>query len=151
MTREGLTPAKRRVIDWLKVSGAATVAEIAADLDLTTVAVRQHLSALADDDLVRDEPQRGSRRGRPSSIWRLTSKAAPLFPDHHGELTVGLLRSMREVFGEEGLQRIIAARAGDQTAEYRQLLPSASASMRARVVALASQRSREGYMAGSSP
>ena len=147
MAKEGLSPAKRRLIDWLKFSGSATVAEIAAEMSLTGVAVRQHLNALAEEGLVRQERRPGSRRGRPSSLWLLTPQANVLFPDHHGELTIGLLHSMREVFGEEGLQRIVTARAKDQTAEYRRLLPAPSASLKARVQALAIQRSREGYMA----
>ena len=147
MTTPELTPAQRRLVERLKFSGPTTAGDIAADLGLTVVAIRQHLNALAELGLVRQQTRRASGRGRPSSVWHLTPQTDPLFPDHHGELTVGLLRSMREVFGNDGLQRIVEARAKDQTAEYRALLPTPSASVKARVHALAEQRSREGYMA----
>ncbi|MDX1383433.1 MAG: metalloregulator ArsR/SmtB family transcription factor [Thermoanaerobaculia bacterium] len=144
---ESLSPAKRRLLDWLKTSGGATAGEIAAAMDLTGVAVRQHLGALEEDELVRQTTGPARGRGRPSAVWRLTSAADAHFPDHHGELTVDLLRSLRQVFGDEGLARVVAARAEEQVADYRRRLPARSASIKARVDALAGQRSREGYMA----
>ena len=64
----------------------------------------------------------------------------------HGELTVGLLDAMRGAFGEKGLERVIGQRTRQQVEHYRARLRAAR-SLKARVEALAGQRTAEGYMA----
>ncbi len=144
---DDLSPARRRVAEGLKVLGSATAEALAARFDLTGVALRQHLQALEALGLVSSTVEAAEGRGRPPRLWRLTPAAAVLFPDRHGELTVGLLDAVRGVVGEDGLRRVLDARGEDQKAKYRALLPAASAPLRARVEALATQRSHEGYMA----
>lgn len=147
MSDDGLTPAKRRLLEILKRAGSATAANMAAMLDLTGTAVRQHLSSLEAQGLVTQEKQAAAGRGRPSSEWRLSEGAEGLFPDRHGELTVGLIGALREAFGEEGVERVIDTRARQQMSDYRERMPGARASLKSRVEALASLRSDEGYMA----
>jgi predicted ArsR family transcriptional regulator len=142
-----LGDAKRRIVDILKTVGPSTAAAIAAALDVTNVAVRQHLSALESAGLVRQQPASASGRGRPALLWSLTDAAYRLFPDHHGALTVELIGAMRNALGEQGLDQVIEARARDQVGRYRAMLPGGRASLKSRVEALAEQRSREGYMA----
>lgn len=141
------TPAQRRLLEHLKRTAPASAAELAAALDLTPVAVRQHLQALATLGLVRSETRPTDGPGRPTAAWQTTAAAAAYFPDTHGELTVGLLRSMRGVFGEDGLERVLAARGAEQVRAYRAAMPPPSASLRRRVEALADLRTAEGYMA----
>jgi predicted ArsR family transcriptional regulator len=54
---------------------------------------------------------------------------------------------MRRTFGEEGLGRVIQTRASEQVKRYRALMPAGTSSLKARVEALARQRTAEGYMA----
>lgn len=147
MSSDTLRDAKRRIVDILKTGGPSTAAAIAAALDVTSVAVRQHLSALESAGLVRQQPVAAAGRGRPALLWSLTDAADRLFPDHHGALTVELIGAMRNALGDQGLDRVIEARARDQVGRYRALLPAGRASLKSRVEALAEQRSREGYMA----
>jgi predicted ArsR family transcriptional regulator len=147
MDERSLSPARRRVLDALKRGSSATAGQLAAQLDLTDVAVRQHLLALESEGLVTSAATAPQGRGRPSVMWQLTDKAASVFPDAHAELTVGLIEAMREAVGEPGLRRIVEVRARDQANLYGTLLPPPSASLRARVEALARQRTAEGYMA----
>ncbi len=141
------TPAQLRLLDELKRTAPASAAELAEALGLTAVAVRQHLQALAEAGLVEGRTRPAAGRGRPTAAWQPTEAANAHFPDSHGDLTVDLLRSMRGVFGEEGLDRILAARGKAQLAGYRDAMPARSASLKARVQALADLRTREGYMA----
>jgi predicted ArsR family transcriptional regulator len=138
--------ARDGVLGWLKTRGAATAAELAGRLDVTPMAIRQHLAALEAEGLV---AHRSEHRpvGRPARVWSLTASAAERFPDAHAELTVELLRAVREVFGEEGLDRLIHARAEQQRESYRERLPSSDAPLAKRVAALAAIRCEEGYMA----
>ncbi len=147
MKTETLTDAKRRLLELLKRLGPATAGSLAKQLGLTVVAVRQHLQALEKSGLVAAQKQPPRGRGRPSVLWSLTELSAEIFPDHHAELTVGLIEAAREAFGAEGLKRMIEVRAREQVADYRRRLPAASAPLKQRLEALAERRSAEGYMA----
>lgn len=142
-----LTAAKRRVLDLLKRIGPAPAVELARRLDLTDVAVRQHLAALEQRGLVEQAPTPPAGRGRPSSAWSLTEPAAALFPDRHGDLTVSLIQATRRALGKDGLDRVVAQRAAEQLRDYRATLPPTTASLKKRVEALARRRTAEGYMA----
>ena len=147
MTMESLSDAKRRLLDWMKRSGAAKVKGMARALDLTEVAVRQHLQSLECAGLVVQVKQPPKGRGRPSVLWSLTADAEAFFPDRHAELTVGLIGAMREAFGKEGLDRLVQIRGRGQLEQYRQIVPDPEAPLAERLDALARQRTREGYMA----
>jgi len=147
VTPDPVTPAKRRVLDLLKRLGPTEATALAARLELTDVAVRQHLIALEQNGLVEQRPSSPRGRGRPSAVWSLTELAAELFPDRHADLTVGLIDATRRELGERGLERVIARRATTQLEQYRTALPGPSATLKKRVEALAAQRTAEGYMA----
>ena len=138
--------ARDRVLLQLKTRGPATAAELARRLEVTPMAIRQHLAALEEEELV---VHREERRpvGRPARVWELTPRAAERFPDTHADLTVELLSAMKDVFGEEGLEQLIHARALKQRESYRSRLPGHDASLAKRVAALAQIRREEGYMA----
>lgn len=147
MEETSLGEAKRRILVRLKRSGGATAAELADELGLTAVAARQHLQGLEALGLVKPRKIVEARRGRPSLAWSLTKLGHGVFPDRHDELTVGLIAAVRSALGEEGLSKVVDARAREQVREYRRALPPASASLRRRVEGLARRRTEEGYMA----
>ena len=130
----------------LKTRGALTAAQLADRLDVTGVAIRQHLAVLEEEGLVEHATERRPV-GRPAKRWSLTARAAERFPDTHADLTVELLTAMRKVFGEEGVERLIHERALEQRKVYRKRLPAKTAPLADRVAALAELRSEEGYMA----
>ncbi len=142
-----MSEAKRRLLDRLKRGTPATAGELAGTLELTDVAVRQHLLALEQRGLVRQRPTTPEGRGRPAMLWSLTENAQGLYPDRHADLAVGLVEALRKGFGEEGLKHVIEVRAKEQIESYRKLMPAASVSLKKRVEALSRQRSAEGYMA----
>lgn len=136
-----------RVLYALKSRGPMGTDALARSLGITEVGVRQHLAQLHGQGLVAFDDQAG-KVGRPKRIWRLTGQGHARFPDTHGELTVSLIDGIRSVFGEAGLDRLIAARQEATVAAYcRALEPHPE--LGARVEALARLRTAEGYMAGS--
>lgn len=147
MNETPISDAKRRLVDRLKRGGSCTAQALAAELNLTDVAIRQHLAALEELGLVEQHTMPPSGRGRPPTEWSLTELANGLFPERHAELTVGLIDAIRRAHGDQGLQSVIDARANDQLAAYRKTLPDAKAKLVERVAALAKQRSVEGYLA----
>lgn len=139
-------PARDNVLFHLKTKGPQTAADLARRLDVTPVAVRQHLQALSEEALVAFSDER-RKVGRPARIWSLTPAAAARFPDTHSDLTVELLEAVRSTFGNDGLDRLITERSRKQRASYVERMPPAHAPLDERVAALAQLRSDEGYMA----
>ncbi|MFM9862732.1 MAG: helix-turn-helix transcriptional regulator [Micropepsaceae bacterium] len=141
--------AKRAVLDHLKRNGPSEAAAVASELGVTPMAVRQHLYALEDEGLVSfaAAPKVGAR-GRPSKLWQVEQRADPLFPDAHAELSVELIANIKEVFGEQGLEKLIVKRTKHQIAEYRAALATAS-TLKEKVKRLARLRTAAGYMAGA--
>jgi len=138
-------PSDDRILRFLKFRGAQTTAAIAQELGVTPPGARKHLAALLEGGLIAFEDRAG-RVGRPGRYWRLTELAQKRFPDSHAVLTVEMLDSLRTLFGEEGLDRLIGDRERQTLQRYETAL-SGLEGLGARVVALAHIRAREGYMA----
>jgi predicted ArsR family transcriptional regulator len=134
-----------RLLHALKASGPQTAATLGRRLGITPVAVRQHLEKLADDGLVAHEDRRESV-GRPKRYWRLAEAGHARFPDNHAGLTVEVLAAVSSVFGEAGLDRLIAHREAETLTNYRARLAPVE-TLAGRVKALARLRTEEGYMA----
>jgi len=134
-----------RILFHLKTRGSQTAADVGARLDMTPAGARQHLLKLETAGLVESEDRREGR-GRPRKYWRLAPRGHDRFPDRHSDLTLDLLRSMRDVFGERGLKRLIEHREHANIADYRKLV-GARRSLQQKLTVLAEIRSREGYMA----
>jgi predicted ArsR family transcriptional regulator len=136
---------RRAIINLLKQSGAMDSQELSERLGVSAMAVRQHLYALQDEQLVTYQEE-SRAMGRPAKLWQLTPAADRFFPDGYAELTLSLIDSVREAFGEAGLDRLLDVKTGHQIAAYQALL-SSQEELRQRLEALASLRTNEGYMA----
>ncbi|RKN84553.1 helix-turn-helix transcriptional regulator [Paenibacillus ginsengarvi] len=144
-TKEGAERTRRAIINTLKQNGATDAHQLAVQLGVTAMAVRQHLYDLQEKKLVTftEEPR---AMGRPAKMWALTAEANRLFPDGYADLTVSLIDSMKEAFGEEGLEKLLDIRARKQVAEYRKRVPE-ELPFKEKLLALAEARTAEGYMA----
>lgn len=142
---QGRSPAERILLT-LKLHGPQTAAALGKRLSISGEAVRQQLVRLAEEGFVNAWSEaRGV--GRPSQYWGLTASGHSKFPDTHAELTVQLLRTIRQTLGDEAVDRIIAAREEETRVGYRAALHGASG-LRERVERLVRLRTAEGYMAG---
>lgn len=134
-----------RLLYLLKSRGPQSVSSTAEALALSPMAARQQLENLVGRGLAEHYDQRAGV-GRPSRHWQLTEAGHARFPDRHGELTARLVEDVRSLFGEAGLEQLIAKREAESLALYRERTV-AMAELGDKVQALAGQRSREGYMA----
>jgi predicted ArsR family transcriptional regulator len=134
-----------RILFHLKTRGPQTAADIGSRFGITSAGARQHLLKLETAGLVESADQNRGR-GRPRKYWRLTQRGHDRFPDRHSDLTVDLLRSMRGVFGDRGLDQLIEHRERASIVDYRKLVGEPR-SLRRKLDTLAKIRSREGYMA----
>lgn len=128
----------------LKTRGPAETGAVGKRLGITRQAARQHLENLAAEGLVAFETSRKGV-GRPAREWSLTEKGHARFPDTHAQMTVELLGNVRNVFGEEGLTKLIRRRERETQSVYEKALAK-SRSLESRVATLAALRTAEGYM-----
>ncbi|PVB60815.1 metalloregulator ArsR/SmtB family transcription factor [Labrenzia sp. 011] len=136
---------RTRLLNALKSAGPQTAAELADGLKVTSVAVRQHLDGLRQENLVAFEDVRGSV-GRPKRIWDLTGTGHQQFPDNHSNLSLALLNGLTELFGEDGVEKLIAHREAQSRRSYGAAMRGASR-LSEKVELLAGLRNLEGYMA----
>ncbi|QBG36193.1 helix-turn-helix transcriptional regulator [Litorilituus sediminis] len=134
-----------KILHMLKSQGALTAKTLANELQLTTMAVRQHMQALEQSGDV-DFKDEKAPRGRPTRYWSLTEQSNELFDDRHDELTVQLLDSVIAIFGDDGLEKLISHRESTALVNYRLALAD-KYSVEEKLTALAKVRSDEGYMA----
>ncbi len=136
---------RRKILDYLKTSGASAAEEISGELGFTGMAIRQHLYALEEEKLVTFEDH-GHGRGRPKRRWKLTPRADRLFPDRHNDLMVDILGNIRSTFGDEGMQALLKSRGQQLTEKYKEAAKDKK-TLAAKAKSLAAARTLEGYMA----
>jgi predicted ArsR family transcriptional regulator len=111
------TPAGR-VLKAIQLRGQASIKDVAADLEVTTSAVRLHLAQLQASGAIRAEKVREGV-GRPYFVYSVTPQAHNLFYKDYGELTKLLLEEVTEFQGLDALQSVLR-RVGDRLADtYR--------------------------------
>ena len=134
--------SKRDVIlAYLKTRGPATLADIAAHLEISKQGALRHLEALEAAGLAAATTAEPHGPGRPESVYRLAPAAGEHFPDGHRELTTELVDFMTN----EQLKQFFERRAARLEAEYAPHL--AGLDFEARVRELARLASEHGHMA----
>ncbi|KZM47749.1 metalloregulator ArsR/SmtB family transcription factor [Labrenzia sp. OB1] len=136
---------RTRLLNALKCSGPQTAADLAAGLNVTAVAVRQHLDGLLQEEQVTFDDVKGAV-GRPKRVWDLTAQGHREFPDSHSNLVLGLLDGLTDLFGEDGLEKLISHREAQSRHSYSQAMGGAD-KLSDKVTILAGLRNLEGYMA----
>jgi predicted ArsR family transcriptional regulator len=134
-----------KIIQLLKIQGALTAKVLAAELGLTTMGVRQHVQALEESGDVGFKDEKAAR-GRPTRYWFLTDKSNSHFENRHDELTVQLIDSVITLFGDDGLEKVIAHREVESMSNYRLALADRYG-IKEKLDMLAKLRTSEGYMA----
>lgn len=134
-----------RILLCIKMNGEATLALIAAELGITKEAARQHLVKLQEEGLIQSD-NKSVGVGRPTAWYRLTEKGLGRFPDAHAQITVDLLRSVKNLLGDNALDLLIGDREKQTYQRYEQELAQC-ASIDQKLERLTRLRSEEGYMA----
>ncbi len=133
-----------RILFFLKTKGPASTAALAQALEMTAEAARQQVQKLVTSGLIEGQQEAASGVGRPRQNWVLTEAGNGRFPDTHAQLTIQLIGSIRHLFGEDGLDRLVAQREIEARAAYAQACNGKT--MPERLQQLAAIRTSEGYM-----
>lgn len=134
-----------KILYRMKRECPVTAKILAEDFQLTTMGVRQHLQGLEEEGLVDFEDIK-AKVGRPTRHWHLTQKGHRRFADRHGDLIIQMLDSVEELFGQDGLSKVVDRRE-DQTFEQYQAQLSGVENIAEKLQILTTLREREGYMA----
>lgn len=138
-------PATDRILMFLKMRGEATSLLISKELFITKEGARKHLLNLAQEGLIKSVVK-SEGVGRPSTYYVLTEKGLAQFPDTHADVTVQLLKSVKNLLGENALDLLINDREKSTYQRYEKALVNAS-SLEERLNILSEIRNDEGYMA----
>ncbi|MGL5806933.1 MAG: helix-turn-helix transcriptional regulator [Xenococcaceae cyanobacterium] len=136
---------RRAIVNLLKQEGEMDSQQLADRLGVSAMAIRQHLYALQDEQIV-SYKEEARAMGRPAKLWHLTPAADRLFPDGYAELTLSLIDSVKEAFGDDGLERLLNVKTRHQIDNYEKKI-SKRKSIAKKLETLADIRTEEGYMA----
>ncbi|MBX9723426.1 MAG: ArsR family transcriptional regulator [Candidatus Obscuribacterales bacterium] len=100
--------AREGLLRNLKLRGEMTVEELCSALKITHTAVRRHLLSLKQQELIVSRIHQ-SGTGRPSHKYKLTEKAALVFPSGYERLAGDLLDSIYENSGHKGVMDFLRA------------------------------------------
>jgi predicted ArsR family transcriptional regulator len=140
------------ILALLKARGAMQAVDLASELSMTAIGMRQHLKRMSGDGMIQkaavDTSVSGA--GRPAVSWELTAESHNAFGDSHALLTRDLIESARAVFGDQGVDQLVSYREQQTLKNYTAALSKAS-SLEDRVQKLVELREQEGYMASAEP
>jgi len=134
---------RRKILMLLKERGGLTADELAEMLDISSVAVRRHLTKLQSDHLVTyREVQRGM--GRPNYVYQLGEAADGFFPRRYEELAVNVLETIQALYGAEAIDAIFQMRTAHMIESYRSRINGTT--LDERLQQLTELREADGYM-----
>ena len=134
-----------RILYFIKTKGPVSTATLAKTLDMTGEAARQQVQKLVAAGLIEGRQEAQAGAGRPRQNWVLTEAGNARFPDTHAQLTIKLIGSVRQLFGEAGLDKLITQREEESRSAYA--LACSAPDLPTRLRQLATVRDEEGYMA----
>ena len=90
---------REQILYMLKIRSPLSVKDMAAELNITEMAVRRHLNTLERDSFVETSMIRQAM-GRPTAVYRLTQLADAYFPKTYHNLALDLLGELEQENGE---------------------------------------------------
>ncbi len=134
---------QQAVLLYLKRHGEMTVGELCELLNITSMAVRRHISGLMQEGLILSRMVKQSR-GRPTYKYSLSEKAESLFPSGMQNLAVELLDMVFEESGHKGVMKLLERR--NEKRAIRLMPRVEGKSLEERVQEVAKIFSEDGYM-----
>ncbi|WP_449622638.1 helix-turn-helix transcriptional regulator [Robertmurraya sp. Marseille-Q9965] len=135
---------KDRILDLLKRQGSVTVNDLTDHLSISHMAVRKHLDSLQKDNIIWSKEIK-QPIGRPLQMYLLTDTGDNLFPKNYEGLTLEFLDDMKELYGEDSIQKLFQKREERLTSEYKKRL--AKKTNKEKIHEIANIQNEKGYMA----
>lgn len=135
---------KEKILNLLKREVTLAVSDFTERLDITHMAVRKHLTVLENDGLIESEEVK-QQMGRPLQMYSLADHAEKHFPKNYEAISIEFLRDIKELHGEESIERLFSKREERLTQEYNSRLENKNPSEK--VKEIVNIQNEKGYMA----
>jgi len=100
-------PKVMPVLEAVKRSDGLSVAQLADELEMSYMGVKQHCVKLENMGYLKTWRVPRGEAGRPEKLYKLTDKCDALFPQVGVGLTLDVLESVRKVYGESAPERLL--------------------------------------------
>jgi DeoR family transcriptional regulator, suf operon transcriptional repressor len=137
-------PTREKILNLLRKNGQVAVSDLAAMLGITHIAVRHHLNALQNENLVEAREEHHGI-GRPRMQYRLTETAMERNPSKYFTLTNMLLEQLKQQLPAEMVERFFTDIASQMADDLRAKL--AGLPLEQRLERLVELLEQEGYVA----
>ena len=105
--KEMFQPSKAAIIASLKRSDGLPVSDVAKEVEMSYMGVKQHCINLEKMGFVESWRVPRKEVGRPEKLYKLTSKCDELFPVAGAEFSIELLVSAKSLFGEDAPEKLL--------------------------------------------
>ncbi len=134
-----------KALEVLKKNGPMPIIAIAKELGITVEGARFNLIKLASEGLV-EANNEVKGRGRPQQVWSLTRAGHRQFPASYQEVSIGLIKKIQDIFGDQGMYAVLASAEEDLILKYAKHIREGQ-NLEKQLQLLAEIRTEEGYMA----
>jgi predicted ArsR family transcriptional regulator len=155
---EAEATTRQRVLQLVASAGPVATAELAAELGLTTAAIRRHLGVLEGHGQITVHERAAvrsstgpARRGRPARRYVVTREGQNSLSSTYPELASQALRFLAEVAGPQAVEAFAASRVRAIEERYAAGLDAAGTDVTARAERLAAALGADGYAASTRP
>lgn len=104
--RELSKPQLLNLIEAIKKSQGMVVSDLAAELEMSYMGVKQHCEKLEVMGYLQTWRVPRNGVGRPEKLYKLTSKCDALFPQPGSNLILNVMEGMQQFFGESSPEKI---------------------------------------------
>jgi predicted ArsR family transcriptional regulator len=132
------------ILNSLKRTQGMSVNELVTKMKMSYMGIKQHCLTLQRDGYL-DTWRRPQKMGRPEMVYRLTRRTHDLFPTDSNSVTLELLKSIQEIYGPNGPEKLLYNVFERKGAALKAKAKGETVADRAKW--LAKVRDSEGYMA----
>lgn len=143
-----------RVLRLIVELGPISAAELARRLELTSAAVRRHLTTLESERQVEardDVPIAKRGRGRPARKYVGAASAHAQLGTAYAQAALSALAQIKDQLGNDGIEKFAEARSDEMVARYSAAMAEAGDDLTARAETLAQLLAADGYAATARP
>ena len=132
------------ILNSLKRTQGMSVNQLVTKMKMSYMGIKQHCLTLQRDGYL-DTWRRPQKMGRPEMVYRLTRRTHDLFPTDSNSVTLELLKSIEEIYGPNGPEKLLYNVFERKGATLKAKAKGETVAERAKW--LAKVRDGEGYMA----
>lgn len=142
--KEMFHPSKAAIISSLKRSDGLPVSEVAREVDMSYMGVKQHCINLEKMGFLESWRVPRKEVGRPEKLYRLTSKCDELFPTAGADVSIEILDCATKAFGEDAPEKLLRNYFQKKQDAWSEKIPS-SATFEERIEAISALREADGF------